>query len=169
MENTDHLTDKQRRYMERLASGMPSRAAAKAAGYSDSYARVVMHRLGKNPAVAKAIEAIRAEGMKMAVYDLATAMREAEAVCAFAKKHKNAMAYCKATELRAKLSGLLIDRVEVVAVDLRGALEAAERRVLDVTPRFSDGAVAGSVRWAAHAAGDPVAKIPEDGESGSKR
>jgi hypothetical protein len=75
----------------------------------------------------------------MAVYDLATAMREAQAVCAFAKKHRNAMAYCKGTELRARLSGLLIDRVEVVTVDLKGALLAAERRVLS-TP--CNGAVA---------------------------
>jgi hypothetical protein len=34
----------------------------------------------------------------------------------------------------AKFSGLLIDRIEVVPVDLRGALEAAERRLIDITP-----------------------------------
>jgi hypothetical protein len=44
------------------------------------------------------------------------------------------MTNVKACELRAKLSGLLIDRVEVLGVDLRGALEAAERRVIDVAP-----------------------------------
>jgi phage terminase small subunit len=133
MNNGDHLTDRQREYVQHLARGLDSRVAARSAGYSESFSKVASHRLGKKTAVAQAIESIRAEGMKIAVYDLATAMREAEAVCAFAKLHKNAMAYCKGTELRAKLSGLLIDRVEVVEVDLRGALARAEARVVNAT------------------------------------
>ena len=88
MENTDHLTDKQRQYVQHLAAGMPSRSAARSAGYSESFSKVAAHRLSGKPAVAKAIESIRAEGRTMAVYDLATAMAEAEAVCAFAKLHK---------------------------------------------------------------------------------
>ena len=88
----EQLTDKQRRYVENIARGLDSRTAAKSAGYSDSFSKVAAHRLGKKPAVAQAVERIRAEGMKIAVYDLATAMAEAEAVCAFAKLHKNAMA-----------------------------------------------------------------------------
>src|SRR4029077_14275137 len=97
----DTLTDKQRGYVENIARGMESRAAARSAGYSESFSRVAAHRLGKQSEVSKAIESIRAEGRTLAVYDLATAMREAEDVCAFAKLHKNAMAYCKGTELRA--------------------------------------------------------------------
>jgi hypothetical protein len=38
-------------------------------------------------------------------------------------------------ELPAKLSGLLIDRIqEVPQIDLRGTLEAARQRVFDITP-----------------------------------
>jgi hypothetical protein len=37
------------------------------------------------------------------------------------------MALVKATELRARLSGLLIDRLEVIEVDLRASLAAAEQ------------------------------------------
>ena len=138
MEDTERLTKKQQQYVQLLATGMESRQAARSAGYSESFSRVAAHRLGKKPAVAGAIEEIRKKGCEMAAYGLAEAMREAEAVCAFAKKHKNAMAYCKGTELRAKLSGLLIDRIEIVPVDLKGALEAAKSRVLtmiDITPR----------------------------------
>jgi DNA-binding CsgD family transcriptional regulator len=166
MENTDHLTDKQRRYVERLASGLPSRDAARAAGYSDSYAMVAAHRLKKKPSVAKALEAIRDEGRKLAVYDLARAMEEAQEVIDFAKKNKNAMAYFKAVQHRADLSGLLIDRVEAVVVDLRGSLEAAKTRVLnaiDFTPLSSDGVLAGSVRWAPRIPGALVAENPEAG------
>ena len=57
-------------------------------------------------------------------------------------EHKNPMALVKATELRARLSGLLIDRLEVIEVDLRASLAAAEQRVLsaiNLTPALSDG------------------------------
>lgn len=137
MDDHEHLTEKQRRYVEHVAAGMDSRAAALKAGYSPSFAKVAAHRLGKKLAVAQAIASIRSEGRTMAVYDLATAMREADDVCAFAKQHKNAMAYCKATELRAKLSGLLIERVEVVSVDLSGSLARAAHRVLQHNPALT--------------------------------
>lgn len=52
------LTDRQREYVRYLASGKPSRDAARAAGFSDSYAKVAAHRLAKKPAVAQAIAAI---------------------------------------------------------------------------------------------------------------
>lgn len=55
----------------------------------------------------------------MAIYGLVEAMKEAEDAAAFAKLHKNPMANVKACELRAKLSGLLIERVEVLEVDLK--------------------------------------------------
>ena len=49
--------------------------------------------------------------MKIVANDLAAAM-QAQEVIDFAKKHKNSMAYFKAVQHRADLSGLLIDRVE---------------------------------------------------------
>jgi terminase small subunit-like protein len=171
----DTLTDKQRRYVENISRGMASREAARSAGYSESFARVAAHRIGGKPAVAQAIEEIQKKGREMAVYDLATAMREANEVCNFAKLHKNAMAYCKGTELRAKLSGLLIDRVEVVEIDLTGALARAEARVLNMTPLLPHGALAtgapSSIDWRPHIPGNPVAKPeagPTDRESVSK-
>jgi hypothetical protein len=139
MDTHDHLTDKQRKYVEHLAAGMDSRTAAKGAGYSDSYSRVAASRLAKKPEIAKAIEVIRKKGCEMAAYDLAAAMKEAESAATFARLHRNPMALVKATELRAKLSGLLIDRLEVVPpVDLKGALFEARTRVItivDITPR----------------------------------
>jgi phage terminase small subunit len=125
------LTDKQRRYVEGLARGLPSRDAAKAAGYSRSYAMVAAHRLKSKPAVVEALANVRREGMKMASYSLVEAMAEADAAAQFARQHKNPMAVVKAAELRAKLSGLLIDRVEVFTADLRGALDEAKLRVVN--------------------------------------
>ena len=164
-------TDKQRRYAYNRGKGMPSFLAAKDAGYSDSFARVAAHRLGKRPAVLAAIDSIQQAGRAVTVYDLATAMREAGDAADFAISKGNAMALVKARELRAKLSGLLIDRVEVIPVNLSGALEAAERRVINITPRGAGGDLAGPVRWTPHIPGDPVVENPEagpaDGESGS--
>jgi hypothetical protein len=139
MDDIDKLTDKQARIIQRVAHGETWPTAAKAQRCSASYARVIRTRMKKNPAVIKALEAIRAEGRTLAAYDFARAMQEAQEVIDFAKLNKNAMAYFKAVEHRAKLNGLLIDKVEVVTVDLKGALTEARSRVLttvDITPRY---------------------------------
>lgn len=134
MEDTDRLTERQWRYVQRVASGMASIPAATAAGYSPSFTKVSASRLLKKPSVAKALDRVRTEGRTLAAYDLARAMAEAQEVIVFAKQHKNAMAYCKAVELRARLSGLLVERVEVFTADLKGALALAQSRVIEVSP-----------------------------------
>ena len=104
----------------------------------------------------------------MAVFGLVEAMKEADDAAKFSKLHKNPMANVKACELRAKLSGLLIDRIEVVPVDLRGALEAAESRVINVTPLSL--ASMGSIDWRSHIPGTQVADPeagPADGQARS--
>jgi hypothetical protein len=180
--NEEELNDRQRRFVEFVASGLSLAEAARHAGFSGSYARKANRVLMKHPAIASAIARIRMEGRKLSAYGLSEAMREAEAVCAFAKLHKNAMAYCKGTELRAKLSGLLIDHVVVATVDLTGALARAETRLLkaiDSTPRSPHGGSGpvkpvtplplpsnGSTRWAPHIAGDDEPEAgPVEGES----
>jgi hypothetical protein len=160
---------RQQKFIDAMARGLSAQEAARHAGFSPSYARK-SSRLLKQPMIASAIAGIRMEGRKLAAYGLSEAMKEAEAVCAFAKLHKNAMAYCKGTELRAKLSGLLIDRIEVVPVDLRGALDRAEARVVNATqlsgPRCDASPTVaplpnGATRWKPRIAGDP-----EDPEAG---
>jgi hypothetical protein len=156
------LTNKLQLYAENIARGMASFPAAKAAGYRDSYARVIGRRTKNNPMVAEAVEQIRKEGMKMAVYDLATAMAEAEAVCAFAKKHKNAMACCTGTELRARLSGFLIEKVEVATIDLRSSLDAARSRVLRVIEGAASPPSNGSISWAVEIPGSAAIEDGQD-------
>ena len=132
--NEKPLLNKLQRYVEGISRGRASFPAAKLAGYSDSYARVIATRTKNNAIVAKTLESVRTEGMRMAIYDLARAMKEADDAASFAREHKNPMAVVKAVELRSRLSGLLVDRVEIVNADLRGALEAAEQRVIQITP-----------------------------------
>ena len=106
--------------------------------------------------------------MKAAVYDLTTAMKECEDVIAFARQHKNSMAYCKAVELRAKLSGLLIEKVEVVSVDLTDALARAEARLLN---GVQGPAAHGPINWVPQIPGTPAVGNseagPADGQVGS--
>lgn len=113
MKDPERLTDRQERYTQHLAAGMDSQAAAKKAGYSDSFAKVAGFRMKHKPSVAKAIDAIRDEGRKLAVYDLAKAMEESLGVIEFAKLHKHPTAYFFAVRHRAHLSGLLIDKIQL--------------------------------------------------------
>ena len=168
MKDSERLTDKQERYAQYLAAGMESQAAAKKAGYSDSFARVAAFRMKHKPSVAKAIDAIQAEGRKLAVYDLAKAMDEAADVIAFAKQHKHPTAYFFAVRHRAHLSGLLIDRVEIATVDLTGALARAEQRVLNQTPQPLSLESREPIDWRPHIPGSRNADReagPADGES----
>lgn len=129
MKDCERLTDKQERYAQYLAAGMESQAAAKKAGYSDSFAKVAAFRMKHKPSVAKAIDAIRDEGRKLAVYDLAKAMDEAAEVIEFAKQHRHPTAYFFAVRHRAHLSGLLVDKIQLeTTVELKGALIEARTR-----------------------------------------
>ena len=167
------LNDRQRRFVGLVASGQSLAEAARSAGFSRSYARKANHLLMKHPAIARAIAAIRAEARTASAYTVIQCMREANDAAAFAKANKQSMALVRAVELRARLSGLLIDRVEVVNVDLRGALERAESRIVNVTnmPLAALAPVEPlplpakqSTRWAARIAGDQHAG-PVAGES----
>lgn len=86
------------------------------------------------PIAQEYLSKIQASSNAIVAYDLATAMTESLEVIAYAKECKNAMAYFKAVEHRAKLSGLLIDRVQVATVDIKAALEEARTRTLEVFP-----------------------------------
>lgn len=134
MEDAGDLTDRQRRYVEGLARGIDSRAAAKGAGYSDSYAKVAAHRLKKKPAVAKALEAIRSDARREVVYDVQEAVKEIDKAILFGYGSKNPMSVAKLLELKSKLFGLLVDRYQELPVDLKGALAEARGRVINVMP-----------------------------------
>lgn len=105
--------------------------------------------------------------MKAAVYDLTIAMKEANDAAAFAREKGNSMALVKAVELRSKLSGLLIDRIEVVPVNLSGALTRAEAGVINVTPLGAQSLMA-PARWIPSVPGDEKPDAgPTDGQVGS--
>ena len=70
------------------------------------------------------------------LYTVETAMTELDAAMAFAETHKSAMALSRLIEIRCKLNGLLVERLEIKSyVDIGQALEEAKRRarVIDVS------------------------------------
>lgn len=124
------LTHRQIKFIELVGAGMAHHEAGAQSGLRSSTSR---YRCLTNPIAIQYLSSLRAESRAIAAYDIACAMAEAKEARDFAIEHENPMAVVKATELRAKLSGLLIDRVEIATVDLRGALSKAEARVLNIT------------------------------------
>ena len=128
----NRITPRQLHYAELRGSGLSQAEAARQAGYS---AKAAACKADRNPIVQQYLNGIQNAARVKAGYTVAIAMEEAKDSMRFAHETKNANAYCKAVELRAKLSGLLIERVEVVSIDLSGSIARAEQRVLtQLTP-----------------------------------
>lgn len=116
------LTQKQKAYIAGISNGLTEKQAALAAGSKGPAIFV------KNPHVLAALAEVQSRAQDLAVYDTARCMAEALDAMAFAREMENPGAVVRAVELRARLSDLLIDRVEVVHLDLRAALERATAR-----------------------------------------
>lgn len=126
------LTPKQATFVaEYLKTGNGAQSAI-AAGYSRKNARQSAHYLLHHvQAVMEAVSAIRQSVAEKAEYDVEAAMGEALAAMDFAQRTDNANAYVKAVELRAKLMGLLVERIDqrTVTVDLVAAVNEARCRL----------------------------------------
>lgn len=127
----NQVSAQQMEYAEYRAQGMSKREAAEKAGYKTTAGA---YKADRNPIVLKYLSDAKRSAAMVSGYVVAIAMDEAKEGMIFAKETNNANAYCKAVELRAKLSGLLIDRVEVFTADLKGALLEASKRIINVTP-----------------------------------
>ena len=102
--------------------------AAKRAGYAEAHTSQEAYRLLRRADVKAAIDAARTTLAECSLYDVQRAMAEALAGIRFAMETKNANALVKGIELRARLSGLLIERIEVATVDIASALTEARAR-----------------------------------------
>ena len=125
------ISPQQMRYAEYRAQGLSQTESAAKAGYAH---RGGAYKAERNPMVVEYLAEVKRNVQVQAAYIVTTAMDEAKEGMIFAKETENAAAYVKAVELRAKLSGLLIDRVEVFTADLKGALLEASKRIINVTP-----------------------------------
>lgn len=106
------LTLKQQRFVEYYCLNGNAAAAAREAGYSHKRAEAAAHIMKKIPAVATAIATYRADVARRAEYTVDKAMTELEQAMKFAKDTENASAFTRAVELRARIAGVLVDRLD---------------------------------------------------------
>lgn len=107
------LTPRQNKFVAEYLSGKNAEQAALAAGYTKASARTRSYELlHQHPLIMKAIEVGQAEIRKQANYDAARAMDELDVGIRFAEATKNATAYLRGVELKAKLMGLLTEKKE---------------------------------------------------------
>jgi hypothetical protein len=77
-------------------------------------------------------------------YKLIDAVAEVDKAIAFAYEQESPPSLPRLLELKSKLHGLLIDRVEVVTMDLSGALQQAQHRVLSLVNPIGGSGVVGT-------------------------
>lgn len=92
------------------ASGVGVLAASKAAGYKSIDQP---RKLLRQPNVAAALKAVRAEMARRAEYGMDQLIGELNEAADFAVKTENATALVRARELKAKALGLLVDRMDL--------------------------------------------------------
>lgn len=97
-----------------LATGNATEAYRRA-GYSTRYASRLAYKLVHRRDIAAAIEACRAIKAREAEYTFDKASAELDDAASFARATKNAMAFVRARELKAKLWGHLVERQDIRA------------------------------------------------------
>jgi hypothetical protein len=129
------LPPRQARFVKEYIIVGTGTEAVRRAGYRTAEASNRAYKLMKIPAVAAAIEAGRRDVASNARYDANAAMAELNSTIEYSKTQKNSMAVVKAVELKMKLCGLLIDRIETTEkLDIAGVLIEAKRRTQRLLP-----------------------------------
>jgi phage terminase small subunit len=127
------LSPQQQRFLAAYMTGISARAAALEAGYSKTTAdKRAYELLHQNPAMKVALAEARNGLQLLANYNADSAMADFVAAAEFAIKTNNANALVKATEMKARLKGLLIDRAELTVtekLDVNATLREARARM----------------------------------------
>jgi hypothetical protein len=131
--NTGELNPRQRKFIEGLARGLTAQQAARNAGFSISYSRKAS-RLLKIPAVAQALESIRSEARAEAVYGIREHVQELDRAILAAYASKAWMAVSRLLQSKGECYGFYVHRIQEVPIDLRGALEQARLRIININP-----------------------------------
>jgi hypothetical protein len=127
----DDMPDRWRRIVRRIVRGEEWRAAARAEGCSESYARVVKTRMMKHPAVVRELDMIRSAARQESAYTLLEHVKEIDWAIAGSAAKDNWMAVARLVRDKGEVFGHYIDRIQVETINLTGALAAAQTRVLN--------------------------------------
>lgn len=127
------LNMKQRAFIAASATGMGPKDAAIAAGYSAQSAKHTAHKLQQHPLVQAELARMRADIRETAVYDASVAMAEARDAMDLAKAANQYSAYVKAMEMRMRISGLFVDKLDITVEqkpNVSDALAEARARLM---------------------------------------
>ena len=133
MESKKSLSGRQALFVAAYVRGTSAVQAAKQAGYGPAYADGASKYLLPQPAIKSAIDAARSQLQKTTAYGLQEAVAEIDAFVSEVRgdKQPNRVSIVKALELKAKLHGLLVERVRLEEhVDFSGDLLAARERTM---------------------------------------
>jgi phage terminase small subunit len=106
------LTARQQKFVASVLQGRNGSVAAIEAGYSRNGAKNTATRLCKRKGVAAALQAGQLAVQSAAEVTAVSMIKQCDEDREFAMSNRNAMAACKSSELKAKLAGLLIDKIE---------------------------------------------------------
>ena len=130
------------KYVDGILRGLNKREAALAAGFPRSTADHSAGKIHNRPSVQAAIQKVQAELRAAAVYDTKEAVKEVDANIEFARNKGNAMAAAKLLELKCRLMGLLVDKVDLRISEkpnVATALKEAKRRTTILNPPLLNG------------------------------
>lgn len=131
---TNQLTPRQQKFIAAWQMGVDGTAAAVAAGYKPKAARwSAWNLLNNNKLVMAEVKRLQAGLAKAAEYNGEKCMAECDAAITFAQKTQNANALARLIELKAKLTGLLREKLDITMehkVNIGDALAQAKERAL---------------------------------------
>jgi phage terminase small subunit len=113
MPGEKRLSAKKLKYADMILQGHSGAEAARLAGYAERHARGTAYRLSKDPALSALIAERRNEIAERNAITVDSMLEQLSDDRQFAKETGNATAAVRATELTAKLAGLLIERRDV--------------------------------------------------------
>ena len=145
------LSEQQLAFVRHYTACLSAPHAARQAGYSKSYARK-SSKLLKHPGIKAAIEDSQAALRESEGYGQAQAAAELDYRIRRADEDNAHTAIATMMGWKLKLYGLAADRVEVIPLDIKNAIEEARHRVLSViSPQHEQGedgpALTGGARW----------------------
>jgi phage terminase small subunit len=121
---------KWQRFVAAYCSGATMSAAVQTAGYSSASPKQYASKLLARPAIAAAVATVRQALAERAAFTMDKAMAQLREDREFAIRTENAAAAVRASELMARMSGHLVDRIDArVAVGFSVALFIPPREV----------------------------------------
>jgi phage terminase small subunit len=133
----DALTERERRFCEEYLVDLNATQAVMRAGYDTKYPNRIAFQLMENPAIRIAIDALRAERMKVTDVTKDYVLQQIMKTIRNAEADGNHNAVLRGAELLAKHLGMFVDRTEISGPDGK-EIEIKQKQVKEEADSFVD-------------------------------